>query len=136
MVPNALALSLYIYICCRKGIWSHFGSKEGGFGLRGASRLPFERFRACFLGGFVLTEWRAQIAIFPPRCARKWVDFLDHPNWVGEEIRKFRLSVFGLFGVSGPQIGNQIEDMFLYTFGVGASSVRLVFGHATKPLVL
>ena len=40
----------YIYICCRRGIWSHLGSQRGGFGPRGASRFPWERFRACFIG--------------------------------------------------------------------------------------
>ena len=48
--------STSIYKCCRKGIWSHFAFLEGGFGPRGASRSPFERFRACFIA---VSCWRS-----------------------------------------------------------------------------
>ena len=56
VVPKPTLRHMYIYICCRKGIWSHFAFLEGGFGPRGASRSPFERFRACFLG---VSCWRS-----------------------------------------------------------------------------
>ena len=95
--------------------------------------------------GFVLVFWgfRADRVArsnsdFATSLRAKMGRFFGPSKWIGEEIRKFRLkrSVFCLFGLSGPQIGNQIVDMFLYTFGVGASSVRMVLGHLTKPLVL
>ena len=77
---------IYIYICCRKGIWSHFAVSEGEFCPRGASRLPFERFRACFIWGFVVTEWRAQIAILRPPAGQKSHIFLTITIGISENF--------------------------------------------------
>ena len=128
----------HIYICCRRGIWSHLGSQRGGFGPRGASQIPLGAVSRLFYRGFVVSERRAQIVIFPPPCGLKCHYFFDHQNRGMSDFRKFRLkrSVFCLLCLARPQLGFKIESLFLYTFGCGASSVWRVFRHLTKPLVL
>ena len=86
----------------------------------------------------MVSERRAQIAILPPPCGLKSHYFFDHRFRGMSDFRKIRLkrSVFCLFCLARPQLGFKIEGLFLYTFGVPASSVSRVFDHLTKPLVL
>ena len=98
----------------RRGIWS-----------AGCVQITLRALSCLFYRGFVVTKWRAQIAILRPPAGQKSDDFFDHQNWDRREFRKFRLKrSVCCFLLARPQIGFQIVRIFCTLFG----SVPLRFG--------